>query len=165
MCRVNRYSSLKAAALVLLVAVVRGQGVARAAESSSLPAIHADGNGTSTLSLSIVANRDPVLPGEGLLYTLTVSNRGPVALNDFELRTLMPDWIRSFSDSTHLSDGGSCPGFGGSNLFAFFPAHRIAPRLSRTALIPDFPDLGLGLFDRHRLFQIALADRDEISGG
>ena len=65
----------------------------------------------SPMTLSVLVTRDPVQPGESLIYTLSLGNRGTVAVNDVLLRTTSIAEIGTIFNA-NLSDGGTCPGGG-----------------------------------------------------
>ena len=68
-------------------------------------------NESSPLTVSLDASPDPVQPGETIMWTVTVANRGPGALEGVQVTALVPDWLYSwFNPSSGLSVGGSCPG-------------------------------------------------------
>jgi uncharacterized repeat protein (TIGR01451 family) len=96
--------------LLVVEATLRADGMATAlAESRVVTTV----NQSSPLAVSLKASPNPVRPGEMVIWTVTVANRGALALSGVEVTALVPDWLDStFNDASGLSAGGTCPGGG-----------------------------------------------------
>lgn len=92
------------------------------------------------VGLSMVANPNPVRPGEVVSYVLTVSNQGGSDLTGVELLVTIPAFAQGFDDDNM---GGVCPGgFCTVGETAVFTLGTIPVGSSRTELMPVEIDTG-----------------------